>query len=73
MAAKVVILSLFGTNFRPTSLLAMLSKIIEKIMNKRLLDFSQKSAFFHLNQYGLEKNNSSETAVLDIIPDVQIQ
>lgn len=61
------------TNYRPISVLPIISKIMEKIMNKRLLNFLQKSKFFYPNQYGFRKNSNSETAVVDITSDIQLQ
>ena len=46
---------------------------MEKIMNHRLLNFLSKSRFFYPNQYGFRKNSNTETAVLDIISDIQIE
>lgn len=61
------------TNYRPISLLPILSKIIEKIMNIRLVDFLEKSSFLFQGQYGFRKNSNSETAVMDIISDIHIK
>lgn len=59
-------------NYRPISILPVLSKVIEKVMNQRLTNFLEQSDFFYPNQYGFRKNSNCETAVLDIVSDIQI-
>ena len=44
--------SLF-TNYRPVSVLPAFSKILEKIVYKRLIDFFSKYNILSRNQYGL--------------------
>ena len=49
-------------NYRPTSLLPVLSKILEKLVYKRLVSFFNGLSFFHKNQFGFRKNFSTSHA-----------
>ena len=42
-------------NYRPVSLLCVLSKLFEKIMYNRLLDFLEDQKFFVNEQFGFRK------------------
>jgi hypothetical protein len=53
-------------NYRPISILTAFSKILEKILNKRLLDFLDSHNIIAENQYGFRKNKSTEDAVLNL-------
>jgi hypothetical protein len=54
------------SNYRPISLLSNLSKIMEKIIKVRLMDFLNKNNFIAGNQYGFQKNKSTKDAVLHL-------
>ena len=54
------------TNFRPISLLPIFSKIFEKLMYNRLLDFFNKHNIITNTQFGFQKNKSTELAVASI-------
>ena len=49
-------------NYRPISLVSNIGKILEKIVNKRILKFLHKTNFFFKNQFGFRKNRSTEQA-----------
>lgn len=51
-------------NYRPISLLNSLSKILEKVLNKRLVDYLEKFNLISKNQYGFRRGRSTEDAVL---------
>ena len=54
-------------NYRPISVLPICSKILEKLMLTRLLDFLDKNSIIYKHQFGFQKNNKSTTqAVFDL-------
>lgn len=52
------------SNYRPISLLSSLSKIIEKVVNTRLMSYLEKKGRIVDNQYGFRQGKSTEDAVL---------
>ena len=56
-----------AANYRPISLLTSFSKILEKLMCKRLTKFISKHDIFFTKQYGFIKGRSTEHAMLDIL------
>lgn len=54
------------SNYRPISLLPSLSKILEKIANKRLISFLEKNGMLASNQYGFRAQKSTDDAVLQL-------
>ncbi len=55
------------SNYRPISLLSIFDKILEKIVNKRLLGFLNKHDILYTHQYGFRSNHSTTFAVIDAI------
>ena len=53
-------------NYRPISILPSLSKILERLISKRLLSFLNKHSFFYNSQYGFRKHMSTELALLEL-------
>lgn len=53
-------------NYRPISVLTTLSKILEKIINNRLLSYLQAQNIIAENQYGFRSGRSTEDAVLEL-------
>ena len=51
------------SNYRPISLLPIFSKIFEKLMYNRLIEFINKNNLLISNQFGFQKNKSTEMAV----------
>lgn len=51
------------SNYRPISVLTALSKIIEKLINTRLLNYLSKFNILSDSQYGFRRNMSTEDAV----------
>lgn len=58
---------LICSNYRPISLLSVFSKIIEKIMKYKLLNFLSKNCFFSVNQFGFRIGMSTESALLKFL------
>ena len=68
--AKVIPLHKGGTktdigNYRPISLLDTFSKIYEKLMHTRILDFLQQNNSLYESQYGFRPGRSCEHALLN--------
>ena len=53
-------------NYRPISILPMISKIYEKLIHARLMSFFTKNKTIHKHQFGFQKGKSTEHAILDI-------
>lgn len=51
------------SNYRPISLLPTLSKILEKLMYARLIDFLSNYSILYENQFGFQTNMFTEFAV----------
>ena len=54
-------------NYRPISLLPSISKILEKLIYKRMISFLFSHDLIHPHQYGFLSGRSTEHAMLDII------
>ncbi|PZC86734.1 hypothetical protein B5X24_HaOG206296 [Helicoverpa armigera] len=50
-------------NYRPIALLSIVSKILEKIVNKRLIDYLDKNHIISDRQFGFRQGRSTEDAV----------
>lgn len=53
-------------NYRPISLLPTFSKILEKIIHKRLLGYLTHHNILNTSQYGFQQNSSTEQAILEL-------
>ena len=62
---KTCDLSLF-TSYRPFSVLPALSKILERTVYKRLINFLNKFNILSNNQYGFRKNGSTTYALIQL-------
>lgn len=58
------------SNYRPISILSTMSKILEKIVHKRLLNFLIKYGFFSPKQYGFLPGRSTDRALFDKIKEI---
>ena len=54
-------------NYRPISLLPAISKILEKIVYKRVINFIFANNLIYPEQYGFLQGRSTEHAILDIV------
>lgn len=57
-------------NYRPISLLPVLSKILEKVLNTRLINYLKTKDIIAHNQYGFREGKSTEDAVLALTSDI---
>ena len=53
-------------NYRPISLLPIISKILEKIVAKQLMSFMESNNFLSQSQHGFRTNLSTETALMKV-------
>ena len=54
-------------NYRPISLLPIISKVIEKVIYNQIYSFFTKHQLFNDNQYGVRSGHSTEYAVMEVI------
>ena len=52
------------TNYRPISILSILSKLLEKIIANQLTEFLENNKLLSPTQHGFRKNLSTETALM---------
>lgn len=58
------------SNYRPISLLSVFSKILEKVLCKRIITFFEKNNIFSLNQHGFREKKSTISALIKILDTV---
>jgi hypothetical protein len=54
-------------NYRPVSLLTSFSKIVERVMNNRLISHLTKHAILGPNQYGFQENLLTDNALCTLL------
>ena len=59
-------------NYRPISLLPILSKILEKLMHSRVYKFLEEQNFFYQYQYGFRKNKNTGLAIAELTNELNI-
>ncbi|CAB3997091.1 Hypothetical predicted protein [Paramuricea clavata] len=57
-------------NYRPISVLTCFSKLLEKLMYKRLISFIEKNKILTENQYGFRCNKSTEIAIVNLVSKI---
>ena len=57
-------------NYRPISLLVTISKVIEKLIYKRMIKFIDKYNLLYDSQYGFRTKQSCEHAILELIGNI---
>ncbi len=55
------------TNYRPVSLLPVISKILKKIVHNRLYSFLIKNELLYKSQFGFKHNHSTADAILEFV------
>ena len=58
-------------NYRPISLLPTFSKIIEKIMHKRLSSFLETNHVLYESQFGFQRGKSTQHSLIEIVERIQ--
>lgn len=58
------------SNYRPISILPLFSKILEKIMYKRLSSYLELNKFLTDKQYGFRENHSTYMALIELIDKI---
>ena len=59
-----------SSNYRMISVLPCFSKILEKLMYKRIMKYLDKQNIPFHSQYGLRKNHSTNLATLDLVTEL---
>ena len=54
-------------NYRPVSLLPVISKVFEKIVFRQVYEYFTKNKLLYKSQYGFRNNHSTELASLELI------
>ena len=57
-------------NYRSISILPILSRIFEKLVHKRLINYLDKYELLFKHQYGFQRGKSTEHAILDLYKNV---
>jgi retron-type reverse transcriptase len=57
-------------NYRPITLVPALSKILEKIISKRMLAFLEKHKILNPSQFGFRRNKSTQDAIALIVDNI---
>jgi len=57
-------------NYRPISLLSVFSKILEKLVKSRLIDFLTSNSFLNNSQFGFRKGLNTEMALHNFISQI---
>ena len=55
------------SNYRPISLLPVISKILEKVVHKNVYTFLEKNKVLYASQYGFRKNRSTVNAITELV------
>lgn len=59
-----------ATEYRPISLLPVISKVFERLVNERLLNYFEKSNYLPASQYGFRRQRSTTDALLAVSHDI---
>lgn len=61
------------SNFRPISLLSTLSKIIEKLAKKRMMEFIEKHNILSVRQFAYQKSKNTNDAVFSFLESLYLK
>ena len=54
-------------NYRPISVLPIMAKVLEKIVNGRLMDFLENNNILYKHQYGFRKKHSTKLSLINLV------
>lgn len=54
-------------NYRPISVLSVISKVFEKLVNNRLVKFLEKHNILYKHQYGFREKHSTKLSVINLV------
>lgn len=57
-------------NYRPVSVLPLISKILEKLMHRRIYSFVKKYEILYENQFGFRENHSTCMAIITLLDKI---
>lgn len=60
-----------ATNYRPISVLPVLSKPVEKIMNRQINEYIDSNSIINKRQYGFTNSSNTTAACIDFVNSVQ--
>ena len=60
------------SNYRPISILPVFSKLFEKVVYSRLINYFDSNNILFKNQYGFRKNHSTSLALLDLVDKITL-
>ena len=63
-------LSMICANYRPISILPILTKVLEKLVHKRLINYLGKYELLFKHQYDFQRGKSTEHAILDLYKNI---
>ena len=58
------------SNYRPISLLPVISKVLERLVHIRLMKFLERNKLLYEGQYGFRKGRSTSDAILDLTGNI---
>ena len=60
------------SNYRPTSVISIVAKIMEKLIHNQIYEYLIKSGLLTNSQHGFRSNHSTVTATLDVTNGIKI-
>lgn len=57
-------------NYRPISILPVLSKVLEKIMHTKLYNYFESIQLFYMKQFGFRKKGSTDYGLLNLVQNI---